>query len=135
MQRRGASNHLIRKADIVLVSILLVVSTIGAMFIAYGGTYTADANVRVMVDGTLYGVYPFGEAREIVVRKDYENRIVIEKGDAGKMRVRMEDATCPGKDCVHHAPIDLSGQSIVCLPNRLSVEIEGGERDIDAFTY
>ncbi|MDR1027860.1 MAG: NusG domain II-containing protein [Clostridiales Family XIII bacterium] len=125
----------IRRADIILIAALLILATIGAALVSRGGVYADDADVRITVDGALYGVYPIGEAREIVVQGNYENRIVIEAGDADVMQVRVAGATCPGKDCVHHAPIRLGGQSIVCLPNRLSVEITGGERDIDAFTY
>jgi hypothetical protein len=125
----------IRTADVILTAALFVGAVTGAFFAANAGVYADDARVTVTVNGELYGVYPVNMAREIVVKKDYENVIVIEKDGAGRMRVRMTEADCPGQDCVHHAPIDRTGQRIVCLPNRLSVEIKGGEGEVDAYTY
>lgn len=40
--------------------------------------------------------------------------------------VSMEAADCPDQICVHHIPIMREGESIICLPHRLAVEIKGG---------
>lgn len=40
--------------------------------------------------------------------------------------VSMEAADCPDQICVHHIPIMREGESIICLPHRLVVEIKGG---------
>ncbi|MDR0357371.1 MAG: NusG domain II-containing protein [Clostridiales Family XIII bacterium] len=125
----------IKKADAILIAVLLAVSAAGGIVAARAGSFESGANLRITVGGELRGVYPLTEAREILVNANYENRIVIEKSEAGKVRVYMRSATCPGKDCVHHAPIALNGQSIICLPNRLTAEIAGEESDIDAFAY
>lgn len=37
--------------------------------------------------------------------------------------VFMEAADCPDQICVHHIPIMRDGESIICLPHRLAVEI------------
>lgn len=42
-------------------------------------------------------------------------------------RVWMQAADCPDQICVHHIPIKGSGESIICLPHKLVVEIRGGE--------
>jgi hypothetical protein len=47
----------------------------------------------------------------------------------------MKDAKCPVNDCVRHAAISLDGQTIVCLPAKLIVEIKNGSGDIDGYTY
>lgn len=42
---------------------------------------------------------------------------------------------CPTQDCVHTGTITRSGQSIVCLPARIVIRLEGGETapgDVDA---
>lgn len=41
--------------------------------------------------------------------------------------VSMEAADCPDQICVHHIPIKGGGESIICLPHKLVVEIRGGE--------
>ena len=40
--------------------------------------------------------------------------------------VWVEHSDCPTQDCVHTGRISRSGQSIVCLPARVVVELEGG---------
>ena len=44
------------------------------------------------------------------------------------------ESTCPGEDCVHSGWISQTGRSVVCLPNRAEVRIEGvsGADDVDA---
>ena len=44
----------------------------------------------------------------------------------------MEEADCPTQDCVHTGTITRAGQSIVCLPARIIIRLEGGTVDKDA---
>lgn len=46
-------------------------------------------------------------------------------------QVWMQDADCKGKDCVRQGKIKKTGQSIVCLPHKIVITIEG-EADIDS---
>lgn len=39
----------------------------------------------------------------------------------------VTEADCPDKLCVDHSPISRSGESIVCLPARITVTISGTE--------
>ena len=48
------------------------------------------------------------------------NRLVIKDGT-----VHMEEASCPDKVCIKQGTISETGQSIVCLPNRVIVTITG----------
>lgn len=46
-------------------------------------------------------------------------------------QVWMEAADCRDQVCVHHVPVSAGGENIICLPNRLVVEIvddEDGEK-------
>ena len=48
----------------------------------------------------------------------------------------MSEAGCPDKVCVSQGEISRTGESIICLPNRIVVTIEGNnksEDDIDAY--
>jgi hypothetical protein len=40
--------------------------------------------------------------------------------------VRVAEADCPTQDCVHTGTITRGGQSIVCLPGRVIITLEGG---------
>ena len=52
-------------------------------------------------------------------------------------RVWMQAGDCPDQICVHHIPISGAGESIICLPHKLAVEITGGtdaEKTLDGMT-
>lgn len=38
-------------------------------------------------------------------------------------KVYMESADCPNQICVHHSSISHKGETIICLPNRVVIEI------------
>ena len=39
---------------------------------------------------------------------------------------RVAESDCPGQDCVHTGTITRAGQSIVCLPEQVVVQLTGG---------
>ena len=43
--------------------------------------------------------------------------------------LRVSEADCPTQDCVHTGAISRSGQSIVCLPARIVIQLTGGTTD------
>lgn len=93
------------------------------------GIYCVSENgsaITVTVDGQLYGTYTLSEPREIPIRLDggISNVIVIEDGSAF-----MKDADCPDKLCMRQGAISRDGQTIVCLPHKLVVEVTGGEKE------
>ena len=52
------------------------------------------------------------------------NTLVIENGEA-----YLCAADCPDHLCVKQGKIRYDGQTITCLPNRLTVTVEGGKSD------
>jgi hypothetical protein len=52
---------------------------------------------------------------------DYYNIVEIKDG-----MVTVTEASCRNQVCVKHSPVSRSGESIVCLPNRLVVRIDSG---------
>lgn len=105
-----------------------------AVLFAFGivltvGIYCFSENgsaITVTVDGQLYGTYTLSESREIPIEMDggISNVIVIEDGAA-----YMKDADCPDKLCMRQGAISRDGQTIVCLPHKLVVEVIGGEKE------
>lgn len=41
------------------------------------------------------------------------------------MRIRMQDAHCPGGQCLRQGWIERPGESIVCIPGEIVIRIEG----------
>jgi len=117
-----------RKADFILLATLIA---LGVAFSVVLSMWKSDgAMVVVKTDGEIFGTYPLSEDALIEIKVgDGSNTLVIEDGTA-----RISDATCKNHVCVRHAAISKSGESIICLPNKLIVTIEGAEEgdDIDA---
>jgi hypothetical protein len=143
MQKFSSIKKLIRKADVILISLILVVGIGLAVLqgVSFASTYNKEATVKITIGGEIYGSYPLDKKATIKVDNKYDNVVSIQKGEDGQMHVFMQSADCPDKDCLRHAPIELSGQTIVCLPARLVVEIDpassvgmDGEQ-VDGYTY
>lgn len=86
--------------------------------------------VKVSVDGETVAIYPLNEDRsqEITGYEGGTNLLVIKDGEA-----YLTEASCPDHLCVHMGRIKEVGQSIICLPNRVTVEIIGNsdEKEYD----
>ena len=53
-----------------------------------------------------------------------------------KGRVRVAHSDCPNQICVRRGWISRAGQTIVCVPNRVVVEVKGSGRErLDAETF
>ena len=76
--------------------------------------------VMIYQDGSLIRELSLGTDTEVVIGGDYENVVTIKDGKAAITR-----SDCPGTDCVHSGWIHEAGRSIVCLPNRVELRIEG----------
>jgi hypothetical protein len=116
---------IIKKADIILLAALVALGILTA--IPTFGKSAGGAYVKVSVDGDLYGTYSLAEDREIVIENGkHLNKITIKDGT-----VQMTEASCANQLCVRQGVISSTAQSIVCLPNRVVVEIVGEDGDYD----
>ncbi len=107
--------------DFILI-LILAVAGLGILAFAFltGG---GGASVEVSVDGRIIAVYPLSDNREEVINTpEGKNRLEIKDG-----RVRVTDADCPDKLCVNQGWISMKGQSVICLPHKLTVKITGEE--------
>ena len=78
-----------------------------------------------------YGLAPSPSASSNYEGGTYESRgytltVAVENG-----AVRVSESDCPNQDCVHSGAISRAGQSIVCLPARVAVTLEGAASDYD----
>lgn len=109
-------------ADIILVASLLVISL--SVFIVVRLT-KQDGDVAVVtVNNVVVGEYPLYVDGEYSLNGG-TNILVIENGKAF-----VTYANCPDGLCVNQGKISLTGDRIVCLPNKLMIEIRGVEEEI-----
>lgn len=114
-----------KKADILLACFLVAAGIAMSYMFSFG--QSAGDRLDITCDGELFGTYSLSEDRTVTVERDgHVNRIVIEGGT-----VHMEFSDCSGQDCVKQGAISDTGESIICLPNRVVVEITGGSRQYD----
>ena len=124
---------MIKKADIILFILILAAGLI-VSFLPLAGTLDRP-QVKVTVAGDTYGIYDLNKDQTVEITQETEagaitNLLIIENGQC-----RMEQASCHNQICVNHSPIDSRGEVIVCLPNRVVVEIvgdsgKGGDVDV-----
>lgn len=76
--------------------------------------------VEISIDGELYGRYNLEDEQKIEIHDT--NLVEISEGTA-----KMTWAECPDQICVHHKEISRTGESIICLPNKIVVSIIGGD--------
>ena len=123
---------MIKKADIVLFILILIFGT--AVSIWSLTANTAGVKATVTVDGQVYGTYNLLEDQEIQVVQDDDhiNYITIKDGT-----VSMTFSTCKNQVCVNTSTISETMDSIVCLPNKVMIEIQGSKQEggsIDVIT-
>ena len=121
---------MIKKADIILLIVILAVGIPLAILSLSSGT--GGDKVKIYLNGKVYGTYPLHEDRVIEVSEDgHTNHITIKDG-----QVSMSYSTCLNQVCVNTGAISETKDSIVCLPNRVVVEIissvngKGGDADV-----
>lgn len=117
--------------DIILIIGLLVITAIIALGVRL--TEKTGKTVMVSVDGVVKYTFPLDEDIEFKI-EGYEggiNYLVIKDGEA-----YLTEASCPDLLCVQMGKISSQGQSIICLPNRVVVEIrddnESDPKEFDA---
>lgn len=104
--------------DLILIAVLLVVSLSVLLFMFL--TKEEGATAVVSIDGRKVAEYPLSIDGTYYLN-DGTNVLVIENGYA-----YMREATCPGyQDCVEAGKKSFVGEKIVCLPNKVIVEIVG----------
>lgn len=110
-----------------LIAILIVIALIILSSFVFWKVVGTEEGSRVVVyeDGKVIREIPLTEETEFVVEGLYTNKIAVRDGKAAVI-----ESDCPGGDCMHSGWISESGRSIVCLPNRVEVRIEG-ESDVD----
>lgn len=112
---------MINKADKLLIFSLGVLALILAAFIYFPKNKEGGV-LNITVGGSPFGTYSLADEQEIIINEQGKNVVKIENG-----KVYMKEADCPDKICVRHTPISKSGEMIVCLPNKVVLEIKSGK--------
>lgn len=137
--KEGKQN--IRRADIILIIVCFLAAALAGFFFLTG--HGEGRRLRISCDGevleTLELAEAFAQERAVyyrflfeeggVVWEKYEEMPAVPAGVSYNVlciaggEIRMESADCRDQICVRHRPISGGGESIICLPHRLAVEV------------
>ena len=103
------------------------------LFLSRGAVPAAAGDVVIIsVDGREYTRVPLSEPQTVTVRQGEDMVNVIEVSDHGAV---MRSSTCENQLCVHMGEVTLdnwewrvNGAFIICLPNRVSVELVAAQQ-------
>lgn len=110
------------RADLLLAGGLLLLAAALYLLLRPGG---AGAWAVVTADGQEVGRYPLDQERTVRLGESMYNILTISGGT-----VSITEANCGDHTCVRTGPISREGETIVCLPHRLVVRVEGGEQPL-----
>lgn len=119
-----------KKNDFILLAVLVVIALAAFCGVSlYSALSTKEPEAVVYLNGEEQGRYPLSEDATVELRQESGYNILkIQDGKAD-----ITEASCPDKVCVNHRAVSKQGESLVCLPNKMVVEIENGEEsEVDA---
>ena len=107
-----------KKADIIVMSVVLAVAGIFAFFL-YFVNGDQGKYVQVEIDGNI--------VETIELNNDFEKQYNFD-GDTNTLTIAdgkasVTQANCRDGICVNHMPISRSGESIICLPHKVVITI------------
>ena len=114
--------------DVILAAVIVIIAVAGLLFIS--GTKVEGNSVVVKINGVGTQVYSLSENAEFEIKTGKNNEdsnvVVIENG-----KVRVTEADCPDGICKDYRPISYVGETIICLPHKVVIEIVGDDSDIE----
>ena len=112
------------KNDIILAVIVIAVAATGVLLLNIFKTEGEFAVVKI--DGKETERFPLSANTEVVIETENngKNTLVIEDGKAF-----IKNATCPDKICEGHSKISFKGETIVCLPHKVVIEIVASDSE------
>lgn len=112
-----------KKRDILLIGAILILALAAALVVRLAKK--PGAYVVVRVDGAEVGAYSLSQPQTCTLNGG-TNILRIEDGKAW-----LVEADCPDQICVRQGVIDAVGETITCLPNRLTITVYGGDGGVD----
>lgn len=120
---------MLKKADIALFISLLLFAVL--FIFIFDFTNINGGSVAVSLEGMRYGSYPLDKDTIIDIKS--KEGIYLNSLEIKNSKARMIHASCPDGYCIKQGEISHSHDTIVCLPNKIIVEvINGSKNKVDA---
>ncbi len=127
---------ILTKGDKYLIIFIVIISLISLFYVKNSVFNYKEKYVSIQVDGRETKKIIFDKniiGKTIPIETEYGYNLI----EIGDEKVRVIEADCPDKLDVKQGYISKTGEVIVCLPNRLVIEIKGidDERDVDYISH
>ncbi|MBR6222568.1 MAG: NusG domain II-containing protein [Lachnospiraceae bacterium] len=109
-----------KKADIILLTVLLFVTCLAFIVISHFKKSNIGRTVVIEIDGREYERVSLSDDKVIRIPTDSNDSVLV----INKSSCYMESADCPDKICVRRGAIEKVGESIICVPKKIVVYIE-----------
>lgn len=117
-----------KKQNIIFIIILTVVSFVMLFFLMMGKKRPEGDKVLIYVDDALVQEVSLTTEDEILIHGNPgDNVLVIQDGKA-----YMKEASCENHVCIRQGKISKKGETIICLPNQIFVEVSSKNQEMDA---
>lgn len=110
-----------KKHDLILIAAFLIIAGLAFVYIKIAAKY--GSQVVITVDKKTVASVSLYDNQEINIPLTSGKNIVVIKDGS----VTMKEADCPDQICVEHKPISKTGETIVCLPHKVVVEVVNAE--------
>lgn len=118
------------KGDKILIITIIIICVVSLGFIKNSGNRYNTKYISIQVDGKEYKRITFDKSisgKKVPIETQFGYNL-IEIGDG---EVWVIEASCPDKLDVKQGKISKPGQIIVCLPNKLVIEIKGSPETVE----
>nr|WP_319215752.1 NusG domain II-containing protein [uncultured Trichococcus sp.] len=121
--------RMIRRGDLLIILFLMAASFLPLGVFSYhqANAESADKIAVVSVDGKVVKEFVLkddGKTETFVFHDDHgHENVIVREGD----QIRIDSADCDDQLCVRMGAKDDIGETIMCLPNRVLVEVRGAD--------
>ena len=116
------------KGDRALIVVVVILTLISLGFIKRQAFCDQNKFVSIQVNGKEIKKIIFDKnivGKQIPIESQYGFNLI----EIGDEKIRVIEADCPDKVDVKQGYISKIGETIICLPNRMVIEIKGNDRD------
>ena len=115
--------------DVTVVLAVVVLAILSALTVWRGGTETGALTTVVTADGQEIDRFAPADLLDAPRTYSYNGVTLTVAAEEDGNGLRVSSSDCPTQDCVHTGTISRGGQSIVCLPARIVIQLTGGAAD------
>lgn len=122
----------LKKLDVVIIVFLLLLSFTPNLIFSINNSNDYDSTYAIIkLSGEIYDTINLSSdnsSNEIVIESKYGNNTIAIQGDT----IQIKEADCHDELCIKQGSVSKVGESVICLPHELIIEIKGDVSDSDS---